>query len=326
MRFIIYGVGAIGGTLAVRLIEAGYNVVGIARGAQLGAIQTNGLTLRTPSGNLTHQFACVAHPSEIVFQADDIVLLTIKSQHTEAALVDLAGASVLDLPIVCMQNGVANEAMVLRYFGHVIGAMVNLPCIFLTPGEIVAACTPKAGIFDIGRFPNGHSKTVDIVCDALNASGFAAFPHDDVMRAKYGKLLLNLASGVDCALGPAARKGKYVGLLRAEALAVYQAANIQHDDILAPNPVRDGLMNDGVVPGVPNVGSSSAQSLKRGAGSTEIDYLNGHIAQMGRTHNVPTPANAMFTELARRLVADKAQPGSMDAAGVDAIYANWPHD
>ena len=33
MRFIIYGVGAIGGTFAASLATAGHDVVGIARGA-----------------------------------------------------------------------------------------------------------------------------------------------------------------------------------------------------------------------------------------------------------------------------------------------------
>ena len=43
MRFIIYGVGAIGGTIAAALTLAGREVAGIARGKMLDAIQANGL-------------------------------------------------------------------------------------------------------------------------------------------------------------------------------------------------------------------------------------------------------------------------------------------
>ena len=40
MTFIIYGVGAIGGTLAAKLADAGEAVTGIARGAQLDALKS----------------------------------------------------------------------------------------------------------------------------------------------------------------------------------------------------------------------------------------------------------------------------------------------
>ena len=50
MRAIVYGIGAIGGTVAAALALAGQEVVGIARGAQLEAVRAGGLLLRTPGG------------------------------------------------------------------------------------------------------------------------------------------------------------------------------------------------------------------------------------------------------------------------------------
>ncbi|MFL4997556.1 MAG: ketopantoate reductase family protein, partial [Microvirga sp.] len=46
MRIIVYGVGAIGGTVAAALALSGQEVIGIARGAHLKAIQSDGLLLR----------------------------------------------------------------------------------------------------------------------------------------------------------------------------------------------------------------------------------------------------------------------------------------
>ena len=65
MRFIIYGVGAIGGTVAAALSLSGGEVVGIARGAQLDAIRSGGLLLRTPDKEVRTRFSCVADPAEI---------------------------------------------------------------------------------------------------------------------------------------------------------------------------------------------------------------------------------------------------------------------
>ena len=56
-------------------------------------------------------------------------------------------------------------------------------------------------------------------------------------------------------------------------------------------------------------GGSSTQSLARGTGSIETDWLNGEIVLLGRLHGVPMPANAYFLGLGARLVARGPQAG-----------------
>ena len=58
-------------------------------------------------------------------------------------------------------------------------------------------------------------------------------------------------------------------------------------------------------------GNSTWQSLARGAGSIEVDYLNGEIVLLGRLHNVPTPANAAFQRLANEMARQRREPGSV---------------
>ncbi len=323
MRFIIYGVGAIGGTLAVKLALAGEEVVGIARGAQLDAIRSNGLTLRTPDGDLVGRFPVVEKPGEIGFRSDDVIFLSMKTQHTGDALGDLRAAGVRRQTLVCAQNGVANEPMALRYFDNVLGAMVEMPVSFLTPGEVVAFLHPKPGLIEIGRYPKGGSDVASAVCAVLESAGFVARAHEDIMRRKYGKILVNLANGIDIALGAAARDGAYASRAREEARAVFAVAGIAHDDVTAPDPDRAAQMHPGKVEGAKSVGSSAMQSLVRGAGSIEVDYLNGEIARLGRHYGVPTPVNAFFTELAARILAENIRPGSMTEKDVAALFADW---
>jgi len=52
MRVCVYGAGAIGGHLAVRLARGGAEVSVLARGPHLAAIQRNGLTVHTHDGQL----------------------------------------------------------------------------------------------------------------------------------------------------------------------------------------------------------------------------------------------------------------------------------
>jgi 2-dehydropantoate 2-reductase len=65
------------------------------------------------------------------------------------------------------------------------------------------------------------------------------------------------------------------------------------------------------VPGHDRRGGSSWQSLARGLGSVETDYLTGEIVLLGRLHGVPTPANELLQRLANEMAAERRRPGSV---------------
>lgn len=119
MRVLIYGVGAIGGTVAAALSLSGQDVIGIARGARLEAVRTDGLLLRSPERTTRAYFPCVANPAEISFHADGAIVLTMKTQDTVPALKRLCAAGVREQPNFCVQNGVANERFALCSGGNV---------------------------------------------------------------------------------------------------------------------------------------------------------------------------------------------------------------
>lgn len=300
---------------------SGQDVVGIARGAQLDAIRSGGLLLRTPGQVARARFRCVADPCEIDLRPDDAILLTIKTQDTVAALGRLRDAGVRDQPIFCVQNGVSNERFALRRFANVHGVTVMMPATFMTPGEVAAFSTPRHGIFDIGRYPEGQDAADDALAGALEAANIAAFVTPNVMESKYGKLLLNLRNVVEAALGRDADHGRFPKLLRAEGEAVLAAAGIRWRDVGAEDQRRGALMRQEAVDGVDRTGGSSTQSLARGAGSIETDYLNGEIVLLGRLYGVPTPVNACFLDLSAHMIRERLAPGALDIAKVEAALA-----
>ncbi len=307
MRYVIYGAGAIGGVIGARLHQAGFETVLIARGAHLAAIQANGLRLDSAEGSTTHRIPAVGHPAEIDFREDDAVFLTMKSQDTEAALNDLQAASKLaDLPIICAQNGVDNERMALRRFERVYAMLVILPASYMEPGIVEANATGVFGALDAGRYPTGSDSVIAEVCANLEAAGFRARPDAAAMRLKYAKLLGNLNNTLGAAIGDA-RAPEINRMLTAEAVACYRAAGIEWASDAEMMALRQGM----VAGGGRRQGSSTWQSLARGAGSIESDYLNGEIALLGRLHGVPTPANAAIARIGRRMIAEGRAPGCM---------------
>lgn len=317
MRFIIYGVGAIGGTFAAALTRAGYDVIGIARGAMLEAIRRDGLLFRTPAGSERVRFPVVAAPGEIAFQPDDIILLTMKSQDTADAVVALRDAGVREQAVVCAQNGINNEQLALRLFPNVYAMTVMLPGDYVTPGEVICYGVPRHGICDVGRYPQGLDDNVARIAAAFENANLATYPMEHVLRSKRGKLLENLVNVIEAALGPDPQAPDITAAVRAEAEAVYRAAGItEWLEISGSDARRVGVMALGAVDGAVRAGGSSVQSLRRHAGSIETDYLNGEIVLLGRLHGVATPVNAALCGLAQELVGQGVAPGSLSVAAL----------
>jgi 2-dehydropantoate 2-reductase len=68
------------------------------------------------------------------------------------------------------------------------------------------------------------------------------------------------------------------------------------------------------VPGVPeSVGGSTWQSLTRGTGNVETDYLNGEIVAIAHRIGRDAPLNATLARLARQASASGARPGDISA-------------
>ena len=310
MRYIIYGAGAVGGVIGGRLFQHDRDVILIARGPHLAAIQTNGLTLQSAGASEQLAIPASGGPSEIDFQDGDVVILTMKTQDTEAALDELRAAAGISVPVFCAQNGVENERLALRRFQNVYGVTVMLPAVHLEPGVVTANASNKSGMLDLGRYPSGTDDVAQAVADDLNASDFSVIVRENVMRWKYAKLLGNIGNALQAACGLDADYGDIYGQIRDEALACYQAAGIDCADADEVRERRDGVL--GIDRSGPRRrGGSSWQSLARSTGSIETDFLNGEITLLGRLHNVPAPANAAIQNIAARLVREGAEPGSL---------------
>lgn len=320
MRYVIYGAGGIGGVIGARLHQHGRDVVLIARGAGYEAIRERGLTLRTPEETLTQRIPVAAHPAEVAFTPDDVVLLTMKTQDTEPALRDLEAAAGPDVPVFCAQNGVENERLALRRFARVYGAIVMMPATYLEPGAVLNHSAGMSGIVDCGVYPAGEDDLARRVCADLDASKVSSRPSGRIMRWKYAKLLNNLNNALVAACGPDARAPEIAAAVRAEAIACYRAAGIDwaSDDEMRQRREESG-MRFAPIEGARRDGGSTWQSLVRGAGSVETDWLNGEIAMLGRIHGVPTPYNIALQVTADRMARDRRGAGTLEPAELERL-------
>jgi 2-dehydropantoate 2-reductase len=310
MRIVVFGAGAVGGVVAGRLFEQGNEVVAVARGAHFDAMRENGLRVVDPDRKITLPVAVVDDPAQIGWRADDVVLMTMKTQDSSAALAALAAAAGPDLPVVCVQNGVENERLALRHFAHVYAICVMLPAEHLEPGVVAASSSPITGLLDIGRYPAGTDDTAHAVADVLSGATFESIVRADVMRWKYRKLLMNLANAVEALCAPGDDANELARLARREGSAVLTAAGI---DVATIEEDRE-RRGDRLTPRLARGGGSTWQSLRRGTGSLETDYLNGEIALLARRHGVESPVNVLLQSAANDAARRKSAPGTLRAA------------
>jgi 2-dehydropantoate 2-reductase len=311
VRYLIYGAGGIGGVLGARLHQSGHDVVLIARGAHYEAIRDKGLRLQSADDDITVQIEVVDHPRSIEWREDDAVFLGMKSQDTLDALITLASVAPPSISVVSLQNGVANERTALRFFPNVYGICVMCPTNYLVPGVVQAYSTPITGIFDIGCYPDGVDDVAVEISIAFSRSTYISEPRPDIMRWKYGKLLMNLGNGIDAMCGAAARGTDLFRIVREEGVATLRAAGIDFVDSEEDRARRADHMTLRPIEGQRRGGGSTWQSIERGLASVETDYLNGEIVLLGRLHGVPTPVNELMQRLTAKAARDGIEAGSV---------------
>ncbi len=319
MRIVVVGAGAVGGVVAANLAIAGTPVVAVARGEHGRVMRESGLRYESPTGTRIVELPVAASVGEIDITDDDVFMLGVKSQDTAGVLNDLRAVGVTDQPIVCLQNGVENERQTLRLFPNVYGICVMLPADHLAPGVVRVWTAPSSGLLDVGRYPHGVDDVAVQLAATLEAATFGSIPRDDIMSWKYRKLLMNLGNAVEAVCGRSGFGGRLGEMVQAEGASALAAAGITvvsaEDDLarrgnaLQIQPVGDQQRR---------AGGSSWQSLQRGTGTIETDYLTGEIVLLGRLHGVPTPANSALQTLAAQMARTGEPPASRS---VDDVLA-----
>ncbi|BDZ48333.1 2-dehydropantoate 2-reductase [Frondihabitans sucicola] len=344
MRYVIIGAGAIGGVVAARLAQHSTTnpPLLIARGDHGDAIEAAGLRVRSPDDDTVIRLPLASSAAGVHLQIDDVLVFATKTQQVEQALREWADQPVHDgrtfvgsagaiLPAFTALNGIESERIALRHFARVFAVCVWLPGVHLTPGEVVVRIAPSSGTFVVGRYAAEATEADRELLATLEAdwtgSTFQIFLADDVMRWKHRKLLSNLGNALQALLGPAVEGTDDLrARLEAEAVEIYTAAGITWPTADDEEAWRGDSFDVRPVPGLEgDFGGSSWQSIQRGTGSIETDYLNGEIALMARLHGLEAPLNAEVQRLARQAAGSGAGAASMTVDQVSAALDEVDH-
>jgi 2-dehydropantoate 2-reductase len=193
---------------------------------------------------------------------------------------------------------------------------VWMPATRLEPGEVIVRATPVAGVLHLGRVPASttarDSQLLQRVAADWTAAGFDIRLPADVMPWKYRKLISNLGNVFEALTASTREVGDLVEAAEAEARAIFDAAGIRYTDDAEEAATRATGFTVQPVPGVDGMlGGSTWQSLTRGTGDIETDYLNGEIVLLAHRIGTTAPINSRLARLGRRAAVTGARPGDL---------------
>ncbi len=316
MRLLVFGAGAIGSYVGGYLAQAGHRVTFVARPAAAAQLLSRGLHLRSARAGtaFTVRELAVASSAAEAFQAGeyDCVVLAIKSFDTAGAVADLAAATALPPPVLCLQNGVDNEPEIAKTLGPqgVIAGTVTSPVSKPAEGEILVEKPRGLGV------ALGHPLSAPLAA-ALNDAGLRTQTYAAAGPMKWSKLFTNLIGNATAAIvdlpvaavfGDPRLFALEAALLR-ECLAVmraygYPVVNLPGVPVrlLAwaatglPAVVARPLLQRAVGAGRGGKMPSLHVDLHAGRARSEVGWLHGAVARHGAQLGVPTPVNRALTE------------------------------
>lgn len=227
MRVCVYGAGAIGGHLAVRLARGGAEVSVVARGSHLAAIQRDGLTVHAVDGEHHVKLPASDHPAQLGPQ--DAVVVTVKAPALPQVAASIAPLLRADTGVAFVMNGIPwwyfhalagplegrrlpridPDGLLWRSVGpeRAIGGVVYAASAVTAPGVIEVEQLRSRVVF--GE-PDGRlSDRAEALAALLRAGGIVGEVSPAIRTEIWNKLISNLAGGTLAVLGGAAPRDVY---------------------------------------------------------------------------------------------------------------------
>ncbi|AKV00434.1 2-dehydropantoate 2-reductase [Labilithrix luteola] len=330
MRTLIVGVGALGGIVGARLQAAGARVWLATRdAASADRLRRSGLRVSGVGGELGVDAPDVAPvESYLAGSAFDLVVLATKAQDAIDVAPKLNSILAPGGTILPIQNGGVSRILADRLGGNVVlGALSNLGATMREPGVYEQR---NAGHLLVGELEGGTSERAERIRSWLGrAVEVRGTPN--LEGAVWSKLLLNCAvTTLGAIAGQAMRAYVETAEGRAlfdvtydESLAVAKASGAGPErmivDPIAParnTPAREAWLGE-VLAGYGDLKPSMLQDFERGR-PTEVDFINGYVADVGRRHGVPTPANDAIVRVVHAITRGERTP---DAANLRDVLA-----
>ena len=305
MRVLIMGAGAVGGYCGAALARGGHDVVFLARGAHLAALQQGGIAVRRRGETLvTDPIRAVASPSDAGMQPQ-LVLFSVKGYDTNGAIAALQPVVDTNCAVLSVQNGIDGVARLTGTFGRerVLPGTIMIWSTIASPG-VIEETGPFCRLI-LGEQSGVKTPRVAAIAAAFTAVEIEATVSVDPLLAIWQKFIglaphATITSICESPIGPIRDTSEGLALYRtliSEVIAVGRAAGIA-----LPDDALESTL--GMVQSIPASSKSSMQHDFERRHRVELDLLTGAVVRRGDEVGVPVPAfKSLYAALKVRALA-----------------------
>lgn len=318
MKVAVIGVGAIGGLVAAYLKAKGIHVITVGRPEQQVAIDREGLLIEGARGKSLVFLDIKPRLQEKV----DLAIIGTKTQDIRDA-VDKSREFLLQTPLILStQNGVRADKLLGMMLGDekVISSIVMFGATYVPYRQIVHNFE---GQWLIGRPSGTNDEKVKEVAAFLKTA-FETVQVEKISAMKWTKIFVNMSNALPALLGKSMQETYADPKMCALALKILKEGfdavdklgialasmpdfdveklkGLAHMPLDQAAPIYGGIMTN--LSKEPLYGSI-LQSLQRGR-TTEIDFINGEIANQAKLQGVDARLNACVTRLVHHIEKTK---------------------
>ena len=298
MRIAVVGVGGVGGYFGGRLAQAGEDVIFIARGEHLRAIQETGLRVESADGDFTiHPAQATGDPNTI--GPVDVVLLAVKGWQVAEAIETMRPLMGSDTFVTPLLNGVDAPDQLAAAFGerHVAPGLCGLFGAVVGPGHIRNMMARP--FITVGEFDSSGNERPERLCQAFARVGVQAMVAEDIRAALWEKLLFVGPFG-----GVGAVTRAPVGVMRTlpETRALLEGAMAEIYEVARARGVA--VADDAVakalalVDGSPEQATASMQRDIMAGRPSELESQVGVVVRLAREAAIAIPIHtALYASL-----------------------------
>lgn len=335
-QILMVGAGSVGGFFGAQLAKANLSVSFLLRPKTLAAVKHNGLTIRSAQGSFTVHPPAASDPREL--PKPDLIILSVKAYDLDEVLTQIESVMTDRTIILTLQNGVDTEDRIIARFHRdcVVGGIAYVYSKIAEPGVIDHY---KRGTVAIGELMGHQSARLLAIADLFKQAGIPCQLAEDVRRSKWEKMCWNcvfnpLTVLIDDKVAKALDHPEMLRVIHqivGEVVAVAATVKVPLAADMADKVVR-------WTQEIRDIHTSMYDDWKAGR-PTEIDFLNGYVAKIGRQFGIPTPLNDMLTAVIKavterdrtgpgvvRIEGAVVQPVSLDRAAIASLPAEHQID
>jgi 2-dehydropantoate 2-reductase len=290
MKIGIIGTGGVGGYFGGKLALAGFDVTFVSRGLNLEALKSNGLTVKSISGDFKIDIVNATKRIEDL-KNSDLILICVKAWQVKEIAQKLKNVISENTVVIPLQNGVSAADELIEQLGEssVVGGLCFIISKLESPGIINHFGIEPAIVF--GELNNSITPRVEKIKEIFDTAGINSKISEDINSDLWKKFITICVSGLLAVTKTTygelrelkqTRKMMIDLLKEIYRLSQKVGVNIKPDFINKTVAIIDTYPH--------NSTSSLTRDVWEGKPS-EIDYQNGMVVKLGQKYNIETPIN-----------------------------------